>query len=118
MGAAYDCCLNIPARTMFYAKSKKWIISLLDVDVMEYCICEHRRLSYAPKSCKWGVRVTDCKLSESHCVSVSKIRKKSASFGKKKDLMNWNTTQSSCEWCNGTAITTTITAATISLFLF
>ena len=90
MGAAYDCCLNIPARTMFYAKSTKWIISLLDVDVMEYCICEHRRLSYAPKSCKWGVRVTDCKLSESHCVSVSKIRKKCVIWKKRLNELEYN----------------------------
>ena len=54
MGAAYDCCLNIHARTMFYAESTKWIFCLLDVDVMEYCICEHRRLSYGLRVASGG----------------------------------------------------------------
>ena len=49
--------------------------SLLDVDAMEYSICEHRRLLCAPRNRKWGHRLTDCKFCDSHRVSVEKIRK-------------------------------------------
>ena len=48
--------------------------SLLDVDAMEYSICEHRRLLCAPRNRKRGRRLTDCKFCDSHRVSVGKNR--------------------------------------------
>ena len=58
--------------------------SLLDGHVMQYSICEHRRLLCAPRKRKWRHRLTDCKFCDSHRVSVKKMREKMVRYLVKK----------------------------------